>query len=254
MSHFTCLIIGSNPEEQLEPYYELECSMNQDEMKEDPRAEFVEEFTTEELENDFNRIKNEHPEYHYDTIEEFADEYHNYTKLDGEEVWGRWTNPNSKWDWYSIGGRWTGFFKIKENPKFPDDIYFGSPGAFGNKAPVGYADSIRLCDIDFEGMKQDKITKARQDWVEIQNKLRDGDKNILWIYGIKEETTEEEYIKDSSKFSTYALIKNGEWFAKGEMGWFGVSSDDNENWAQEMETLIKSLPDDTLLTVVDCHI
>jgi hypothetical protein len=51
------------------------------------------------------------------------------------------------------------------------------------------------------------------------------------------------------------MLKNGEWFAKGERGWFGMSSDDNaENWVEEMEKLINSLPEDTLLTVVDCHI
>ena len=82
--------------------------MDQNQIKQDPRAEFIEELTTEELEKDFIRIKNESPEYYYETLEEFADEYHGYSKLDNEEVWGRYTNPNSKWDWYSVGGRYTG--------------------------------------------------------------------------------------------------------------------------------------------------
>ena len=47
MSHFTCLVLGDNVEGQLEPYYELECSMNQSDMMKDPRADFIQEFTTE---------------------------------------------------------------------------------------------------------------------------------------------------------------------------------------------------------------
>jgi hypothetical protein len=43
------------------------------------------------------------------------------------------TNPNGKWDWYSLGGRWSDFFKIK------------------NKETC--LDCALKKDIDFEGMK-----------------------------------------------------------------------------------------------------
>ena len=185
MSHFTVLIIGNDVEEQLEPYFELECTMNQEEMKNDPRAEFVEEMTTEALTEDFLKTKNDHPEYYYETLEDFASEYHGYIKAEDEEVWGRFTNPKSKWDWYQIGGRWSGIFKIKD---------------------------------------------------------------------IEQDDTKEKYIEDSSRFSTYALVKEGEWYAKGEMGWWAVSSNEDENWSEEFGKMIKSLPEDTLLTLVDCHI
>ena len=34
--------------------------------------------------------------------------------LDEEGVYRLTTyNPNSKWDWYEVGGRWTGYFKLK---------------------------------------------------------------------------------------------------------------------------------------------
>ena len=82
MSHFSVLIIGDEVEEQLDPYFELECTMGQEEIKNDPRAEFVEEMSTEELEKDFLRLKDEHPEHYYETLEEFAEEYHGYIKAD----------------------------------------------------------------------------------------------------------------------------------------------------------------------------
>lgn len=252
MSHFTVLCLGDNVEEQLEPFCELECSFNQEEIKNDHRSEFVQEYTTEELIKDFEEIKNNHPEYYYENLEEFAKEYHGFSKLENEELWGRWTNPNSKWDWYQIGGRWSGFFKIKDNPKYPDDILTGSPGLMTPAAKPGYADSIRLCDIDFEGMKKEKIEQAEKNWEAAENEI---DKSMLyWKYGIEKDQTKENYIINQSKFSTYALLKDGEWFAKGEMGWWAISTNENENWGAQIERLISTLPEDTLLTVVDCHI
>ena len=52
----------------------------------------------------------------YDTFEEFAD------AVCGERDplynrYGYWQNPNAKWDWYLIGGRWSAFFKLKEGRK-----------------------------------------------------------------------------------------------------------------------------------------
>lgn len=254
MSHFTVLCIGDNVEEQLNPYYELESSMDQEEIKNDPRAKFVQHFTTEELEIDFLRIRNEYPEYYYKTLEEFAEGYHGYQKADDEEIWGRWTNPKSKWDWYSIGGRWSGFFKVKDNPKYPEDLYIGRPGVFDNKPKKGYYDSIRLCDIDFEGMRIDSINEAKNSWNEAQQKILKGDKHVNFMYGIDKDDTEESYVEKHSKFSTYALINNGKWYAKGEMGWFGISNNEDDNWIEELNKLIHSLPEDTLLTIVDCHI
>jgi len=254
MSHFTCLVIGDNVEEQLEPFYELECTMDQNEIKNDPRAEFVKSFTTDELEKDFFRVKNESPELYYESLEEFAEDYHGYIKCDTEEKWGRWTNPKAQWDWYSIGGRWPGFFKIKENPKYPDNICLGEPGLMTKKARSGYADSIRICDIDFEGMKKDKFNELKETWSKVQNNIEKEDKSVYWMHGITPEDTEETYIERYSNFSTYAVIKDGEWYAKGEMGWFGMSSDENENWKENFTKLIESLPEDSLLTLVDCHI
>jgi len=254
MSHYTVLVLNDNVEDQLEPYCELECSMNQEEIKNDPRATYTEEFTTEELEIDFNRVRNDHPEHHYETLEEFAEEYHGYQKNNDQESWGRWTNPNSKWDWYTIGGRWSGFFKVKDNPKYPEDLYIGRPGIFDNSPKSGYVDSIRLCDIDFDGMKLDSINKSKETWKEVQQKILNGDKTIQFIYGIDKDETEESYVKKNSEFSSYALLKDGVWYAKGEMGWFGMSNNDNDNWTEELNKLIDSLPEDTLLTIVDCHI
>lgn len=53
----------------------------------------------------------------------------------------------------------------------------------------------------------------------------------------------------------YALIKDGKWYAKGEMGWWGISTDEKEGdkWSEEVARLYDDLPPDTMLTLVDCH-
>lgn len=55
---------------------------------------------------------------------------------------------------------------------------------------------------------------------------------------------------------TFALVHNGEWSEKGRMGWFGMSDDtfDQAAWNRLFNAMLDGLPDDTQLTVVDCHI
>lgn len=118
-------------------------------------------------------------------------------------------NPNSKWDWYQVGGRWTGFFKKKKGAKgkvmqIPESLI-----GFYQPAKRGYADVIKVKDVDWDNTE-----------------------------------------------SPYAILHEGNWFAVGEMGWFGVSNDSmtQEEYEKKYKEIISSLPDDCELTAVDCHI
>ncbi len=55
MSHFTVLVIGDNPEKQLEPYCELDLS--REELEHDSRAIFEKEFKSVELQKMFEEFK-----------------------------------------------------------------------------------------------------------------------------------------------------------------------------------------------------
>lgn len=59
-----------------------------------------------------------------------------------------------------------------------------------------------------------------------------------------------------SRFVTHSVVYNGEWYEQGRMGWFGVVTDekDGDAWNTQFHKLLKSLPEDTLVTLVDCHI
>lgn len=54
----------------------------------------------------------------------------------------------------------------------------------------------------------------------------------------------------------YAVIKDGKWFAKGKMHMFAHSDDNmtDEEWCAQVHKLYAELPEDALLTLVDCHV
>lgn len=62
-------------------------------------------------------------------------------------------NPNSKWDWYEVGGRWHGMLLLKPGKK-------GSRGSPGLMTPAsGNYDAAYAADIDFEQMRKQSIAK-----------------------------------------------------------------------------------------------
>ncbi|ACC98533.1 hypothetical protein Emin_0980 [Elusimicrobium minutum Pei191] len=70
------------------------------------------------------------------------------------------TNPNAKWDWFVVGGRWSGFFKLKEGA----EGILGKKGVMGanrNHKP-GYADIAKKKDIDFASMEETASKKAAE--------------------------------------------------------------------------------------------
>ena len=224
MSHFTVLVIGENPEEQLAPYQEnnmgtcpekyLKFIDTEDESRNEWETKTTDAvkidgkyyFTWDErfrVEGTFGTGPDTHKvpddltiekvplKTLYSTFEEFMNKWHGYIGRDKKtNKYGYWNNPNTKWDWYVLGGRWDGFFKLKNNET-------------SNQASKG--------DIDFKGMEEE---------------------------------------------STFAVVKDGKWYQKGQMGWFGKVTDkqDDEVWQMEFKKLIDELPDDTLLSLFDCHI
>lgn len=60
--------------------------------------------------------------------------------------------------------------------------------------------------------------------------------------------------KESTPFAFIA--PNGEWHEKGEMGWWAIITNEKgeKDWETEFKEFIDSLDEDTVVTVVDCHI
>lgn len=77
-------------------------------------------------------------------------------RWDGE-TYGYYTtsNPEGRWDWYMVGGRWQGFYNLAEGAE-DDEHLLGEPGAFFSRPEEtlgGCADVARKRAIDVEGMR-----------------------------------------------------------------------------------------------------
>ena len=149
-------------------------------------------------------------------------------------------NPNSKWDWYTIGGRWDGYFNLKDGSK---------------------VNAAKISDVVWEGTPEEKA-EAKEFWEQyIEGKLPSPGKEPVKCFYKKEYYTsrynsKEDYIERSTATNPYAVVTpEGEWVAPGEMGWFSSSEDgqaqaEYENWLKDFI----SKHQDCYITLVDCHI
>jgi len=176
------------------------------------------------------------------------------------------TNPNAKWDWYQIGGRWSGLLKLKPN---------ATSGQKGDRSwtnkdkiiPECKVDSVKVKDIDFS-IDKEEYEKSIRFWelkVEGDTPRNKQEEEIVendWYkkeHYIERYDSKEEYAKLTNEFGTYAVITpDGIWHSKGDMGWWGCSSETNEEakkWNKSFkETFIDNVDPEWTLTVVDCHI
>ncbi len=284
MSHFTVMVIGEDPEEQLAPYQE-------NNMGDCPEKylEFNDE--TESLKTSWEELTEEEKS-EFKTFENFAED-EGYKEHEGK--YGYWENPNAKWDWYVLGGRWNGFLKLKEGAVGES----GRGGLFSQPAEEGTADSAFKKDIDFFNMRKDAAEEAGKlwdkvkgivkgcpeplEWKHIRENMFPGDidgareyyrnqeavlkldgwnkENSHELFGINLEDfncTREDYCIDAANasFVTFAVLKDGQWYERGQMGWWASVSNekDKDEWNSEVAKMIDELPDDTQISIYDCHI
>lgn len=288
MSHFSVFVIGDNVERQLAPYHEFECTGVNDEFVKD------EDGTAEAQEKGLDWF----------SLSDLAVTDEADLDLNGEHAYGwalvdtegrvlkavRRTNPEARWDWYQIGGRWSDFLKLK-------------PGAVGERgsrswtnadepeAP-GYADSALVRDVDFDGMRVGAATEAAERW-DAAHKARDGKDWLTWEYvrdtlhpgdidaarkTYHEQPALTQFRKnfdeswDCDRFLTprdefvrrardgavvpFAVVMDGKWYERGSMGWWGIvtGEQDRDEWNRKIAELLDGLAPDTRITVVDCHI
>lgn len=170
------------------------------------------------------------------------------------------SNPNAKWDWWLIGGRFRGSLITYDGVGL-----LGRAGAFDNE-PIA-SDGVDQCkkkDLTeatfFNPDAYGNAIKFWNDYVETHGNPTDPETFTLynWEYYVNRYGTKERYAHTQSLFGTYAVVIDGEWKAPGEMGYFGASDDTDESWMDWVlnykERFIDPLPDCALLTVVDCHI
>lgn len=301
MSHFAVLVIGDDVENQLAPYHEFECTGTNDQFVQD--IDITEEVRGHMTGDDPLSLVDA-LDYHGLADKMVSEE--SEVQKDGEDALHKWgyaivkdeqlvravrrTNPNKKWDWWVVGGRWSGFLKLKD----------GAEGALGRKGLMGscandgpgHADQTIKSSIDFAGMRDEAGKQAAERWdkaasahqgqtwepwdtvrakhpgnieaardeYHAQTAMKAVSKALDNPWGSVDEylTPRDQFIQQARDGATvlYAVVKDGKWIGKGEMGWFGMSSGDinQGDWNRKVNELLDSLPDDTPITVVDCHI
>lgn len=85
-----------------------------------------------------------------------------------------------------------------------------------------------------------------------------GDRDLVWLELDEFAVPHEVYVQRQADRATvlFGALKDGQWVERGEMGWFGCVSGekDQDSWNRDFNAMLDALPDDTWLTVVDCHI
>lgn len=197
-------------------------------------------------------------DYYNNDFEKYMEDWAGFTKND-EGKYGYWENPNAKWDWYQVGGRWGGLLKLTASAvvRLAEE----------RKDCSNKVNSAKITDIDFRP-EPEEIIKAERFWDLKINKFKPetkADEDMLkWDYYkdeyyLEKYKTKENYIKYQTSFNTYAVITpDGQWHSKGKMGWFGFSDEKPEesyNFGVGFkEKFIDNHDQNLYMTIVDCHI
>jgi hypothetical protein len=295
MSHFAVLVIGDNIDEQLEKFDEnldtpryvkytkeqliAEKKKEIEDYKNSTYAEYLADPEAYEAEcknpNHVEYLKNDFPKKLEMTDEQIYIEAVKWYEADeigpDGEVYSSY-NPNSKWDWYEIGGRYAGRLILKEGVEKEEEPNFSwgwDAKATEEVLKEPRVDTALVGNIDWTKMHlvQSKYDDAIRFWeMKIEGakpETEEEKEQLTWDWYKPEFYTEryknkETFAKSRSSFTMWAIVKDGEWFEKGSMGFWAMSNETDDealDWEMNMyDRFIKDLPADTRITVVDCHI
>ena len=191
-----------------------------------------------------------------------------YKDEDGEETT---YNPNSKWDWYSIGGRWNNNLIVDKNN---NDVYIGGNLGLGMSIETSVKDhpelkrvnGAKIKDIKFDlmGGSYEKALREWELYVEEQEPKNEEEKEIVkWNfykpeYYIERYGTKEEYARLNSMWYTWAFANEEGWAEQGKMGFWAMNNADKDSTSAFIEKLNEYLKSpehqEEYLFMVDCHI
>lgn len=205
-------------------------------------------------------------------------------------------NPNSKFDGYLLGGGWSGEYIVlkpgatsgisgrsecSDNERRIDaalkkDIDFD---AIRKKSENGgrehYQRIMKKCggiipklELSWETIRDGEqyanlTTYEKQELYYTQPSVMQWEKAISsdTYYNPKLEDfqyTEDEYVQRciANSFIPYAFIRNGEWHWRGDIGLWGITSNElpQKEWQNKVWEMVNALPNDTMISFYDCYI
>ena len=194
----------------------------------------------------------EQPFKDFCSFERYCEEYEDLAQEE-DGRWGRWSNPNAYWDWWTIGGRFSGLLMAKETS---ETALFIPREQVSQFVPPTLCNGVKMRDFDWEGLRKLQMETDERRYKILSEAFLTHDTSALHgPYSIKEDgiynifgeavykagqtlqdfmgTRYDNYDPEGQwknyPLSTFAFIDtDGEWHGKGEMGWFGVSFNDKE--------------------------
>lgn len=170
---------------------------------------------------------------------------------------GYWQNPDAKWDWYEMGGRFRGLLRASRGERAPLSRLDGD-----YRYPSDRYDRARIGDCDFA--PDEEAREAGIDFWErvVEGKGSDEERPFTICkpeFFVNRYKDKETFAKLQAEFTTWAVVTpDGEWHEPGRMGWWGMSSEtDKEAVAWERgyhEAFLADADPDLMATILDCHI
>ncbi|NUF50503.1 hypothetical protein [Gilliamella sp. ESL0250] len=284
MSHFAVLVIGENPEAQLAPFHEFESTGKNDQYVQDI------DITEDVLSSAGEQGSLDSALYYHGLEDSIVEDESQINKLeqhkfgyaivkDGKLIKAvQRTNPNYQWDWYSLGGRFGGFqlkdkttspFALKRNIDFDTaisnerleaEMKYDLFQSFLLDKNLEFPKTWKECKKEHEDIESARDFYNKQPAV----KLITQNSKVSKLYPLLccpfdyFGKSKDDFIKRCTESTcvTYAVIKDGKWYSKGKMGWFGLSSDDvsQADWNAKFWELVNSASENTLFSLYDCHI
>lgn len=184
-----------------------------------------------------------------------------------------WSNPNTKWDWYRIGGRWRKSLKVSKKAEayLEEELETEEDkNLLPERGKYRWVDAAPIKEILWKQMNtlpRDKRKVYNHFWDVYVSKTVEDDsakdeyKTIYKPeYFLAKYKTKEEFIRRASLFLTHDLYiePTGEWLTQGEMGWFGLDDSTPESTEKYEKRFYEAIQNpeyqDLWLVIVDCHI
>jgi hypothetical protein len=258
--HFLVIVVGGDVDRQMEPFQEggLDACPQHDLEFDDVEDESREHYLTGVFDGPL--AAGQQPDQHGKPLREVFPSFDQYMlAVHGErdEATGRygdWYNPRGQYDWYRVGGRYSGHLVLKPGR----ERSIGCPGAGDEPECQERADEAVKGDIDFEVMSRERRDGLVAAWDELERTGKTSDRRAKDAYGIPETVTTREQLLGyarvrSANDAPAAVVVEGEWFGP----WWvpdGQTEEAAARWGEWYAALLVSLPEDALLTVIDCHV
>ena len=278
MSHFIVLVIGENPEQQLQGYHEFESTGIDDRYVKNVDITKAVLSYAEDCGLTFGLeeygLKNKVIKSKLDLDIMFKHKYGYALVQDGKLIEAiQRTNPNAKWDWYRpecgflLKDKTKNFVALKKDIDFETKITNARLEAqkeydkfqiLLSSNNLKFPKTREECLAEFQTYIEANEFYSKQAAVKVFNKHKFEFKGPYYECPFSYFGKSKEDFIERERYQgvvTFAVVKDSQWFSRRENLWVSTSNDiSREDWNAKFWELVNSVPDDTMFSLYNCHI